>query len=220
MPSVEDCLSLGLDRLGLAVSDSQLDRLRQYARMVLDFNTGYNLMKAAGPDEMYVNHILDSLAALAHIRTFVDRVPSEQPVFADIGSGGGCPGIPLAILLDTYPFRLVERMEKRSAFLDRVIRELGLQNVQVLTMQAERLPSGAFDLAFFRAFHPFDHKTTKTLLALLKKGGFLIAYKARSEKIAAEMDAVRDMIPDYQKIPLSVPFLEDHERNLVVVQKR
>ncbi len=216
---VEDRLSSGIDRLGLCVSESQLSKLRNYARMVLEFNKGYNLMKADGEDEMYVNHILDSLSALRHIQDLAGRLSSEQPALADIGSGGGCPGIPLAILMESYSFTLVERMEKRSAFLSAVVRELALQNVRIQTLQAEKVVPGSFDLALFRAFHPFDRKTTKTLLSLLKKGGFLAAYKARSEKIAAEMDAVRDMIPSYQKIPLTVPFLEDHERNLVVVQK-
>ena len=216
---VEDRLSLGLDKLGVRVSDLQLSRLRNYARMVLEFNKGYNLMKAEGEDEMYVNHILDSLSALEHIKTLAARLSSPQPALADIGSGGGCPGIPLAILMESYSFTLVERMEKRAAFLAGVVRDLALQNVRIQTVQAEKVVPGSFDMALFRAFHPFDLKTTKTLLSLLKKGGFLAAYKARSEKIAVEMESVRDIIPSYQKIPLSVPFLEDHERNLVVVQK-
>lgn len=217
--SEEDRLSVGLNRLGLSVSDVQLSKLRCYARMVLEFNKGYNLMKAEGEDEMYVNHILDSLSALRHIQDLTERLSSKQPIFADIGSGGGCPGIPLAILMESCPFTLVERMEKRSAFLTGVVGELALQNVCIQTVQAEKVVPGSFDLALFRAFHPFDRKTTKTLLSLVKAGGFLVAYKARSEKIAAEMETVRDMIPSYQKIPLTVPFLEDHERNLVVIRK-
>ena len=187
--------------------------------MVLEFNRGYNLMKAKDEDEMAVNHILDSLAALEHIRGLADAAPTKPPALADIGSGGGCPGIPLAIMLDGYSFTLVERMEKRSAFLDGVRRNLSLQNVSILTAQAEKVAPESFDLALFRAFHPFDHKTTGTLLSLVKKGGFIAAYKARSEKIAAEMDAVKDLVPSYEKICLTVPFLEDHERNLVVLRK-
>lgn len=216
---MEDRLSAGLDRLGLSVSDGQLSRLRQYVRMVLDFNKGYNLMKAKDEDEMAASHILDSLAALEHIRRLVQSAPSSPPSLADIGSGGGCPGIPLAILMEDTPFTLVERMEKRSAFLDSVRRELSLQNVSILTVQAEKVAPESFDVALFRAFHPFDLKTTKTLLSLVKAGGFLAAYKARSEKIAAEMEAVKGIVPSYEKISLSVPFLEDHERNLVIVRK-
>ncbi|MBP5157016.1 MAG: 16S rRNA (guanine(527)-N(7))-methyltransferase RsmG [Treponema sp.] len=244
---MEDRLSSGLEKLGLAASERQLAQLRQYARMVLEFNKGYNLMKAKDEDEMVVNHLLDSLAALGHIRGLADglssspsqsqgradglplspsqsqgradSIPAATASIADIGSGGGCPGIPLAIMLDGYGFTLVERMEKRVLFLEDVRRQLDLQNVSILPVQAEKVPPESFAVTVFRAFHPFDRKTTRTLLSLTKEGGFIAAYKARSEKIAAEMESVKDLIPSYQKISLSVPFLEDHERNLVVLQK-
>lgn len=54
---------------------------------------------------------------------------------------------------------------------------------------------------------------------MLKKGGSLAAYKAREEKIKAEMEEVKFLVPEYEKIKLTVPFLEDHERNLVIVKK-
>ncbi len=216
---MKDKLSLGVERLGLVATEQQISKLRLYAHMVLEFNKGYNLMKADGEDEMYVNHILDSLVAIEHISMLARRCPSSEPTLADIGSGGGCPGLPLAIMMDGFHFKLLERMEKRSTFLSSVIRELDLPNVDVLTLQAEKTAPESFDIALFRAFHPFDRKTTKTLLSLVKQGGYLVAYKARAEKIAAEMEGVKEMIPSYQKIPLFVPFLEDHERNLVVVQK-
>ena len=219
---MEDRLSSGLKGLGIRATDAQLSKLRLYARMVLDYNRGYNLMKAAGEDEMYVNHILDSLAALPHVDALARRVqaaPSGRPLLADIGSGGGCPGVPLAVLMDGCQFRLVERMERRVSFLSSVVRELDLPHVSVMAFQAEKVPPESFDIALFRAFHPFDRKTTRTLMSLIRRGGFLVAYKARSEKISAEMEGIRDMVPSFQKLPLSVPFLEDHERNLVVIQK-
>ncbi len=216
---MEDKLVLGVERLGIVATKPQISKLRSYARMVLDFNKGYNLMKADGEDEMYVNHILDSLVALEYVSTLAEKCSSSKPLLADIGSGGGCPGLPLAIMMEAFHFKLLERMEKRSAFLSSVVRELNLQNVDVLTLQAEKVAPESFDIALFRAFHPFDRKTTKTLLSLVKRGGYLVAYKARSEKIASEMEVVKDLIPSFQKIPLTVPFLEDHERNLVLVQK-
>ncbi len=216
---MDDRLSEGLERLGLSASGEQLDKLRRYARMVLEFNKGYNLMKAKDEDEMAVSHLLDSLAPLEHIRKLAESSSSASPSLADIGSGGGCPGVPLAIMMENFRFTLVERMEKRSSFLNSVCTDLPLPNVSILTLQAEKVRPESFDIALFRAFHPFDHKTTKTLLSLVRKGGYLAAYKARSEKIAAEMESIRDIVPSYQKISLSVPFLEDHERNLVVVPK-
>ena len=109
-------------------------------------------------------------------------------------------------------------MEKRCVFLEDAVKKMGLKNVKVLCSAADAVEAESFDLEVFRAFHPFDKKIVKLLLRMLKKGGTLAAYKARSEKIAAEMQEIKMMVPEYKKIPLEVPYLEDHERNLVVIE--
>lgn len=209
-------LNDGLKKLSLDLKESQIAQLEGYIDAVLEFNKSYNLMKADSDDELAVNHILDSLAAVPHIK----KIAGESLVqIGDIGSGGGCPGIPLSIAFPQFKFTLVERMEKRCVFLESVIKKLALKNVSVMCIQADSVPPESFDIAVFRAFHPFDKKIIKLLLKLIKKNGTLAAYKARSEKIAAEMDSIKMIVKDYEKIPLTVPFLEDHERNLVVIRK-
>lgn len=209
-------LNDGLKKLSLDLKESQIAPLEGYIDAVLEFNKSYNLMKADSDDELAVNHILDSLAAVPHIK----KIAGESLVqIGDIGSGGGCPGIPLSIAFPQFKFTLVERMEKRCVFLESVIKKLALKNVSVMCVQADSVPPESFDIAVFRAFHPFDKKIIKLLLKLIKKNGTLAAYKARSEKIAAEMDSIKMIVKDYEKIPLTVPFLEDHERNLVVIRK-
>ena len=96
---------------------------------------------------------------------------------------------------------------------------MNLKNVRVLCKQVDLVDPELFEVEVFRAFHPFDKKITKWLLKMLKKGGHLAAYKAREEKILAEMEEIKFLVPSYEKIKLTVPFLEDHERNLVVVKK-
>lgn len=215
-------LEEGCRKLGLPVDAAQLDALDSYIDSVMEFNLSYNLMKAESRDELSVNHVLDSLAPYSHLAHIMEEIGAEKGLplsVADIGSGGGCPGIPLAVLFPRQNFTLVERMEKRCVFLEGTVRRMGLKNVRVLCAQAVSVPDESFDLEVFRAFHPFDKQTATLLLRMLKKGGVMAAYKARSEKIQAEMDSIRFLIPSYTKIPLSVPFLEDHERNLVVVRK-
>ncbi|MGN0729421.1 16S rRNA (guanine(527)-N(7))-methyltransferase RsmG [Treponema sp.] len=213
----------GLERLALEFSSGQIEQLEKYTDCVLEFNKTYNLMKADSQDDFIVNHILDSLAAAPSISALVQRIQerkkNQQLNIADIGSGGGCPGIPLAVAFPHLNFKLVERMEKRCAFLSETISKLNLSNAEVWCTQASLVKPNSFDLEVFRAFHPFDPKNTRLLLKMLKKGGILAAYKARSEKISAEMESVKFLIPAYEKIKLEVPFLEDHERNLVVVEK-
>ena len=161
---------------------------------------------------------------------------------ADIGSGGGLPGIPLAAALPQYNFVLVERMSKRCAFLENAAAILGLRNAQVKNLELEKTPAASFDIATFRAFRPLDDKMLKSLLAVLKPGGVLAAYKARRQKILEEMGALGyaeqaatgDASSDlgaannsrvYKSVALEVPFLtdtnngDDRERNLVLIPK-
>ncbi|MBO4385739.1 MAG: 16S rRNA (guanine(527)-N(7))-methyltransferase RsmG [Treponema sp.] len=221
MSGEESKLFEGAKKLGLELSDSQFAALKSYTEQVLEFNKGYNLMKAENQSEFEVNHLLDSLAACKEIESLAKSLSDagKEVKIGDIGSGGGCPGIPLAIAFPQYSFTLVERMEKRCAFLEQVVRSLNLKNAKVLCLQADKVKPESFTIEVFRAFHPFDTKITKLLLKMLCKGGFIAAYKARSEKIATEMEAISFMVPSYKKIALTVPFLEDHERNLVVIQK-
>lgn len=213
----------GLNKLQISLSDQQINQLEQYIQEVLEFNKGYNLMKAENADEVAVNHILDSLAAFDAIKQLISKLCTEKECsvleIADIGSGGGCPGIPLSIVFPEQNFTLVERMEKRCNFLSNVVLKLNLKNVKIECKAIDTVAAESFDLEVFRAFHPFDLKITNLLLRMLKKGGCLAAYKAREEKILAEMETVKVLVKKYDKIKLTVPFLEDHERNLVVIKK-
>lgn len=217
-------LETGLAKLGLEFSDVQKKMLETYIADVMECNQTYNLMKADSPEELAVSHILDSLVAVPHLSEIIGSIKNETKKtkldIGDIGSGGGCPGIPLAVAFPDEQFTLVERMERRCIFLTDTIEHMGLENVEVLCLQADKVPKESFDLEVFRAFHPFDKKIAYLLLGMCKKGGAIVAYKARLEKIKAEMNEVRPQIPNYNRIELKVPFLEDHERNLVVVRKK
>lgn len=213
----------GLEKLNLSVSNRQINQLESYITEILEFNKSYNIMKAENADEVAVNHILDSLAAYDAIKQLISKLCTEQNCsvleIADIGSGGGCPGIPLSIVFPEHNFTLVERMEKRCIFLESVVKKLDLKNVKIECKAVDMVSPECFDLEVFRAFHPFDLKITNLLLRMLKKGGYLAAYKAREEKILAEMEEIKVLVKEYEKIKLTVPFLEDHQRNLVVIKK-
>lgn len=218
-----DKLTIGLSKINLSLTNVQISQLKMYINEVLEFNKSYNLMKAENADELAVNHILDSLVAIPYLQKLIEELcqNTNKSVLelADIGSGGGCPGIPLAICFNNHNFTLVERMEKRADFLSLVIKKLGLQNVKIECKNADQIPQNSFDLEVFRAFHPFDTKITNLLLKMINKGGYIAAYKAREEKIINEMQSIKQIVPEYQKIKMTVPFLEDHERNLVIIKK-
>lgn len=225
-------LRIGLERLQFPPEkiNSLFTMMDAYIREIILFNSAYNLTNTSDYDEIAIFHILDSLSGVEKIRELSESIsqnPQEVNI-ADVGSGGGLPGIPLAAALPQYSFTLVERMDKRCAFLENATAILGLKNVVVLKAEAEKVVPESFDIVTFRAFRPLDKKITKTLLALLKKGGFLLAYKAKKENIKNEMNEIKDLIPKYEIFPLTVPFLTDapadsnafrgdlRERNLMV----
>ena len=205
------------------------EKMEAYIKEIILFNSAYNLTNTSDRDELVVRHIFDSLAAWGKIKSVVEPVETtgttaESLIIADIGSGGGLPGIPLAAAfaaagIDKVRFELVERMEKRCAFLENCAAILGLKNVTVVNSEAERVDAEAYDLITFRAFRPLDKKMTKTLLRIVKKGGCLCAYKAKAASIKEEMDGIAALVPQYEVVPLAVPGLEDSERNLVVIRK-
>lgn len=219
-------LEEGLAKLDF--SKTQIERLaplmEKYANEILLFNSAYNLVKASEHDEIFVRHILDSLSAAQEICRLAKKVSveNEKITIADIGSGGGLPGIPLAAALPQFDFVLVERMSKRCAFLENVRALLGLENVRIENSELEKIPPESFEIATFRAFRPLEKKMLASLLAVLKKGGALAAYKAKKKNIVEEMRLAN--CDAYNVIPLNVPFLtdsdaEERERNLLVIEK-
>ena len=202
------------------------DKMDKYIGEIILFNSAYNLVNTSDYDEIVTNHILDSLSAWKELVALANQIEQQQNIkFADIGSGGGLPGIPLAAAMPEFNWTLVERMDKRCAFLENCAAILGLKNVSVMKKEAEKVPPQSFDIATFRAFRPLDEKMTKTLLSLTKDGGFLAAYKAKEDSIRVEMNGIKHLVPQYKAIPLIVPGLTDksdrekRDRNLILIKK-
>lgn len=214
-----DLLSRGIAALGLDPGQDRLARLARYIEEIELWNPAYGLVKAAG-DELVVKHVLDSLAVLPVLRGL--GLPLGR--VADLGSGAGLPGIPLAIFLPESAVTLVERMERRVRFLENQKARLGLSNVTISQAEAQRAPDGPYDLVTFRAFRPFsERKLFLSVRKLVKAGGAIAAYKGRLQTAREELAA---LAPDpvlgpwaarAEVLPLSVPFLEE-ERCLVILR--
>lgn len=219
---MSDILNEGLSELGFAQSSIPLfaQKLGMYIKELQLFNSAYNLVNTSGFEELAIRHVFDSLAAHDIINSLAAGIRSEDGIcVGDIGSGGGLPGIPLAVVFPQFRFTLVERMDRRCAFLENCAAMLGLQNLTVQKSEAEKIPRESFDIAVFRALKPLDARFAKTLLSLIKKGGYLAAYKAKKTNIENEMNAIRSVIADYTVTEVRVPFMKDAERNIVVVKK-
>ena len=165
-----------------------------------------------GPREvsrLWERHILNSAALVPFVEDFAARaVPeSEQCRVADIGSGAGFPGIVLAAMLPQAKFTLIEPMERRVDWLEEVVGELGLENVEVVRDRAEDYPhKGSFDIVVCRAVARLA-KLVPWVMPLVRPGGRVIALKGRSaqqeiDKAAKEIRKARGLDPAVHSAPV------------------
>ena len=118
---------------GLQFDPGDLDRLRGFLNLLYEANARMNLTAIREPAEAWSRHVLDSLTLLPMVAT------AEARSLIDIGSGGGAPGIPLAIVCPELEVGLVETTGKKARFLEETAATLGLDNVTVFNDRAERL---------------------------------------------------------------------------------
>ncbi len=204
--SIESQLKAGVAALGLALPAGAEATLLAYLALLDKWNRVYNLTAVRDAERMVSHHLLDSLAA----------VPFFQGVSVlDVGSGGGLPGIPLAIARPELRVTLIDSIAKKTAFLLQAKAELGLGNVQVVTSRVEDFrPEAQFDVITSRAFSDLKEFVTLTR-HLLKPGGRWLAMKGLlpHEEIAT--------LPDSVKVSanhaLAVPGLEAN-RHMIVLE--
>lgn len=204
-------LDAGLTTLGLDAT-TLAPPLLAYLALLVRWNRAYNLTAIRDPHDMVARHLLDSLV----LHPFVAGLAARNGRLADLGTGAGLPGIPLALVHPRLQVTLVESSGKKARFLREAVRTLGLANVRVAQSRIEALDEpGTFDAITARAL------ATLPLLVtlgghLLKPGGTLLAMKGVRplDEIAALPAGWR-----VQHIhPLVVPGLEA-ERHLVVVAR-
>jgi len=202
--SVEAMLADGSRALGLSLPQVALERLIAFLDLMRKWNRVFNLTAVNDPIEMARHHLLDSLAVIEHL-------PPGR--LADIGSGAGLPGIPIAIVQPGREIALNDSNQKKAAFLRQVVIELNLANAQVHAARVETwLPAAPFDVVICRGFSEL-RDFVAPCRHLLAPGGVLAAMKGiRPETELARIPSWCDC-QDVRR--LKVPFLEA-ERHLVL----
>jgi 16S rRNA (guanine527-N7)-methyltransferase len=131
--------------LGIELSPALTEKFSCYLELLYRWNTSSGLTRVDRADAVRL-HLVDSLTALPVVR--------DAQALADLGTGGGLPGIPLALLLPRVEVTLVETKRRKCSFLREAVRELGLGNCSVIESDARRLDAGGWDTTIARAFMP------------------------------------------------------------------
>jgi 16S rRNA (guanine527-N7)-methyltransferase len=141
-------LSTGARELGIQLSETQHSQLLAYLALLIKWNKAYNLTAVRKPDEMVSRHLLDSLSVVPFV---------EGERWLDVGSGGGMPGIPLAIMFPEMKVSLLDSNGKKARFQTQVKLELKLDNMQVIHSRAEEFqPDQPFTGIISRAFSSLE----------------------------------------------------------------
>ncbi|MDR2188975.1 MAG: 16S rRNA (guanine(527)-N(7))-methyltransferase RsmG [Azonexus sp.] len=203
---MSDRLASGLAALGLDLPEAAAEKLLAFRDLLLKWNQTYNLTAVRDPDQAIAYHLLDALAILPQV--------ASGPLL-DVGSGGGLPGLPLAIARPALPVTLVDSVQKKTGFLQQAAIELGLNNVTVTHARVEDL-RGQFAQIVSRAFADLGRfvELTRHLLA---PGGRWLAMKGL--RPADEMAALPADIAVESVLPLAVPGL-DAERHLIILSHK
>ena len=204
MDNCRHILQAGMDQLGLEVTETQVDLLLDFVSLIEKWNKAYNLTAIRNRDEMVRLHILDSLAILPFV--------TGQKII-DIGTGAGLPGIPLAILMPSVQFTLLDSNSKKTRFVRQAVLELQLNNVEVVHGRVESLGhEGEYDAVLSRAFASLEEIMNLTE-HLTQPEGILIAMKGQKPE-----SELKKIDRDYSVNSIMVPGL-DAERCVVRINK-
>jgi 16S rRNA (guanine527-N7)-methyltransferase len=186
---VPDGFGARLDAVGASVNEATLTRLGDFLARMLAMNEQMNLTAIKDPESAWERHILDALTLLPLLPEV-----AAGPRLVYIGSGGGIPGIVLAIARPDLHVTLIEATQKKAAFLSAVSAAMGLSNVEVLAERAEKLGKGelrdAFDVVTARAVARLDALAPLTL-PFARPGGLVLLIKGqRADEEVAEARSV------------------------------
>ncbi|MCT6881854.1 MAG: 16S rRNA (guanine(527)-N(7))-methyltransferase RsmG, partial [Snodgrassella alvi] len=138
MSDMKTMLQQGLQQMNINLTVPQQLQLLAFVELLKKWNSTYNLTALRNDQDVISHHILDSLTLLPYVE--------KARGLIDVGSGGGMPGIPVAISRPDLPVALLDANSKKTSFLQQAVIELGLSNVQVITARVEAMVGEQFDV--------------------------------------------------------------------------
>lgn len=205
-----DTLRAGAAAMGVALTDLQAEQLLAYGTLMLKWNKVYNLTALRDPASVLTHHLLDSLAAVAPLR----REWAGKGKLLDVGSGGGLPGVVIAIMRPDLEVSCLDAVAKKAAFVQQVAAELELRNLRGLHARVESL-AGSYEVISSRAFASLPDFFNGSM-NLLAQGGVWLAMKGKVP--TDELAALPKGVSVFHVEQLMVPGL-DAERCIVWARK-
>ncbi len=206
-------LRAAAERLALAVSEPQADALLAYLALLQRWNAHYNLTAVRDPAQMLTQHLADCLAVVAPLRREIGANPAR---LLDVGSGGGLPGVVIAILDPQIDVSCVDAVGKKAAFLQQVAGELRLPNLRSHHARVEQMRAVPFDVVTSRAFASLVDFTGLTRQHL-SPGGVWMAMKGKAP--TDELALLPETVDMFHVEQLAVPGLKA-DRCLVWMRPR
>jgi len=188
-------------------SDEELNKIKEFVLKAIEFNKSHNIFVREMAEEVFEKDILDCMP-------LIQKINNNEKIL-DMGSGGGFPGLLIAILRPECEIHLLEKSQKKCYFLNKIIHELNLVNAKTLnTNITPNNKLGTYSLITSRAFSSTEN-TLKLSNKNLEKGGRYILLKGREEKIIEEIESL-----DTNKYKCEIIKIENttHERHLVEIK--
>ncbi len=201
--------------IGIEISQKQAEQFYKYMELLLEWNEKMNLTAITDPEGVILKHFIDSLTIISYLK--------EADTVLDIGTGAGFPGIPLKILEENKKFTLLDSLNKRIIFLQTVINELELKNIQAIHGRAEEFVSKereAYDIVTSRAVARLN-VLLEYMLPFVKVSGRCICMKSFEieEELKEAKKAIEILGGEIEKIDEITLPNTDIKRKIVVIKK-
>lgn len=207
-----------LYKLGIELSQEQIDQFNKYYRLLVEKNKVMNLTAITEYNEVLFKHFFDSITIVKTIDM------SKIETVIDVGTGGGFPGIPLKIVFPHLKVTLLDSLNKRIVWLNELIGELQLDNIMAYHGRAEEFGHNVefrekFDLCVSRAVANLA-TLSEFCIPFVKQNGYFVSYKAASanEEIVNANNAIKILNSEITNICNFK--INDMERNLIVIKKK
>lgn len=202
-----------LKKLDIEITEDQLSKLNKFYKLLIEWNEKINLTRITEKEEVYLKHFYDSLT----ITKVIDL--TKVNTLCDIGTGAGFPGVVLKIMYPNLKITLVDALQKRVNYLNEIIKELELTDIEAMHVRGEDLKE-KYDVVTSRAVANIEKLLTYTM-HLVNKDGVMIAMKGNIEEELTKQ--VEDKINKKYKIVEINKFLlpiENSNRSLVVIKNK